>query len=113
VYTPGAEFLYNRYLYALLEYVTPRCVLIAQYCVALATRAPRLTQSSRGDVTGVFQIRVDHCFVLMLRRDNSVASPVQFHGGEAKLTARVVTVVVFITKRYEFGTDRAVNKSQS
>ena len=49
----------------------------------------------------------------MLRGENSVASPVQFHVGEAKLTARVVTVVVFTTKRYKFGTDRAVNTSQS
>ena len=77
---PGTEFLYNKYLFALLECATLRCVLIAPYYVALATRTSGQRNCHEvSDITGVFQIILDHS-LFMLRWDNSVAS-VQFHGG--------------------------------
>jgi len=67
-YTPGTEFLYNRYLFGVpCIYATPWCVLTAPYYVALATRASGLrNRHELRDVTGVFQILLDHGLVLCL-----------------------------------------------
>jgi len=62
------------------------------------------------DVTGVFQILLDHGFALMLRRDNSVASLVSSMG-EVRQTARVVTIVVFIQRAINLSDYRVVNIS--
>jgi len=62
LYTPGTEFLYNRYLFALLEYATLRCVRILPHYVEFAGWR---NHHEVGDVTGVFQIPLDHGLVML------------------------------------------------
>ena len=51
----------------------------------------------------MLQILLDNGFVLMLRRDSSLASLISSMG-EVRPAARVVTVVVFTTNGYKFET---------